>query len=218
MKDSNQPRSAAILPMLIGAALVSSFACSPVFAQNKCQKRLQNITKKYNKVQRVLPQQTRANLNRLHKSAVLLAKSGRQSLCNDVADAMHSIMENHHDAIQKAQRQMRFANAPPVTQIKGVIRASELDGAAVYSKNAKQLGTIKDVVIDPSGRIAYAALSTHGKLIAVPWKSFKYAKKNNALVLGVRPKRLQNLKGFDKDKWPLHANRNLQTQRGKNHG
>jgi hypothetical protein len=43
-------------------------------------------------------------------------------------------------------------------------------------------------------------------------------KKNNALVLGVSPKRLQNLKGFDNDKWPLHANRNLQKQGGKNHG
>ncbi len=55
-----------------------------------------------------------------------------------------------------------------------VRRASKVIGQNVKSPDAKSLGEIKDLVLDPRGRIAYAVLSYGGfmglgnKLFAVP--------------------------------------------------
>ncbi|HEX7647094.1 MAG TPA: PRC-barrel domain-containing protein, partial [Noviherbaspirillum sp.] len=67
---------------------------------------------------------------------------------------------------------------PDAAQVHGhrVIAASKLDGDTVYSADDKDVGKVKEIMLDMhSGRIAYVVLSSGGflgmgdKLLAIPW-------------------------------------------------
>jgi hypothetical protein len=63
----------------------------------------------------------------------------------------------------------------------------------------------------PSGRVAYAVLSSGGflgigdKLFAIPWQALTLDTDNECFVLDVDKERLENAPGFDKDHWPSMA-------------
>ena len=91
-----------------------------------------------------------------------------------------------------------------------LMRASDLIGKDVNGSDNKDLGEIKDVVINMNdGSVRYAVLefdqswSLKDKLFAFPLRSFKPgAKSSDDLVLNVSKESLNNTPGFDKNSWP----------------
>ena len=91
----------------------------------------------------------------------------------------------------------------------GVLKASSLIGKRVQDADGKKLGSIKDLVIDPSeGEVQYAVLDFGGflgvgdKYFAVPWEALQLTEDQKAVVLDVRKKDLKQAPGFDKNNWP----------------
>ena len=90
----------------------------------------------------------------------------------------------------------------------GVLKASEMIGKKVQGTDGKNLGTIKDLVIDPEdGGVEYAVLDFGGfvgigdKYFAVPWDALQIDQQNK-LALDLHKKDLKDAPGFDKNHWP----------------
>jgi sporulation protein YlmC with PRC-barrel domain len=93
-----------------------------------------------------------------------------------------------------------------------VMAAATLDGNKVLSSDGKDIGKIKDIMLDVgSGRIAYAVLSSGGflgigdKLLAIPWRALTLDTQQKCFVLAMTSERVKNAPGFDKDHWPSMA-------------
>ena len=94
-------------------------------------------------------------------------------------------------------------------------RASQIIGMEVKNLDGKVLGSVNDIVLDPSsGKVRYLAVSYGGwlglgdKLFAVPNQAFQWRKddsQNTYLVLNLSEERLKNAPGFDQDHWPDFA-------------
>ena len=103
------------------------------------------------------------------------------------------------------------------------IRASQLTGMNIKNSAGDNVGEIKDLVIDPSGRVRYVAVTYGGflglgtKLFAVPFEAFKVRQDPDdpndpddyVLTLDVTKEQLDGAQGFDNDKWPNFADRSL---------
>ena len=93
-----------------------------------------------------------------------------------------------------------------------VMAADTLEGDDVVNAQGEKLGDIKSIMIDvPSGRVAYAVLSSGGflgigeKLFAIPWSALTLDADNKCFILNIDKERLKNAPGFDKDHWPSMA-------------
>lgn len=93
-----------------------------------------------------------------------------------------------------------------------IMAADTLEGDKVVNRLDEDLGDIKDIMIDvPSGRVAYAVLSTGGflgmgdRLFAIPWSALTLDITRKCFILDVDAERLKNAPGFDKDHWPSMA-------------
>jgi hypothetical protein len=70
----------------------------------------------------------------------------------------------------------------------------------------------------PSGRVAYAVLSSGGflgigdKLFAIPWSALTLDADNKCFILNIDKERLKNAPGFDKDHWPSMADQRWATE------
>jgi sporulation protein YlmC with PRC-barrel domain len=91
----------------------------------------------------------------------------------------------------------------------GVLKASDLIGTKVQGMDGKNLGSIKDLVIDPEdGGIQYAVLDFGGfagigdKYFAVPWEALHIDQEKKRLALDLHKKDLKDAPGFDKNNWP----------------
>jgi len=111
-------------------------------------------------------------------------------------------------------------NADPKTTREGkqamLHRATEINGMKVRNSANKELGSIKDVVIDVRpGVVKYAALSYGGflglgdKLFAVPWDALQHhhdvSSGSGYFVLDIDEATLKRSPGFDDSKWPDFA-------------
>jgi sporulation protein YlmC with PRC-barrel domain len=84
-------------------------------------------------------------------------------------------------------------------------------GAKVLSSgNRDTIGSVKNLVIDPSdGSVDYAIVSHGGvvgigdKLIAVPWETFQYQSKDRVLAIGMTADQLKNAPEFKDDQWSM---------------
>jgi sporulation protein YlmC with PRC-barrel domain len=99
------------------------------------------------------------------------------------------------------------------------IRASQLIGQNLKNSKGDSVGEIKDLVIDASGKVRYAAVTYGGvlgigsKLFAVPFEAFRVRHDPNdpndpndyALTLDVTKDQLDGAQGFDNDRWPDFA-------------
>lgn len=108
-----------------------------------------------------------------------------------------------------------------------VMRASRVEGMAVYNREGKQLGTISELVFDLNrGTVRYAALSYGGflglgdKLFAVPMSKMSVKQENgqNRLVMNVDIETLKNAEGFDQNNWPDTAAPRWSSQIDKHYG
>ena len=91
----------------------------------------------------------------------------------------------------------------------GVLKASELIGMKVEGTDGKNLGKIRDLVIDPEGgEIEYAVLDFGGflgigdKYFAVPWDALTKTENGKKIDLDTTKRDLKKAPGFDKNHWP----------------
>jgi sporulation protein YlmC with PRC-barrel domain len=95
-------------------------------------------------------------------------------------------------------------------QLVGVTRATNLIGKQVRNIEEKNLGEIKDLVINwrGGGFIEYAVLSFGGflglgdKYFVVPWEVMVLSADKQHFILNVKEERLKTAPGFDKNNWP----------------
>lgn len=87
-------------------------------------------------------------------------------------------------------------------------RASELIGKDVMSRDGKDIGDIKDLVINmAAGKVHYAALAfdpslaSPEELYAFPLKAFNLTADKDELVLDVDKSKIQAMKKFDAQRW-----------------
>jgi len=123
------------------------------------------------------------------------------------------------DAQTPAQRQVP-ATTPgvvPATSAHGW-KASDVIGQSVYTMKDEEKGKIKDLMIGPDGKIAYAAVSFGGflgigdKLFAVPMDAIHITWKDGKLEkakVDVTEETIKQRQGFDNDHWPQQADRSF---------
>ena len=93
-----------------------------------------------------------------------------------------------------------------------LLSSSSINGDGVVNPQGEDLGSIKDLMVDPaSGQVEYAVVSFGGflgmgdKYFAVPFKQLKVDREQERMVLNVDKERLKEAPGFDKDDWPDFA-------------
>ncbi|MEC5387869.1 PRC-barrel domain-containing protein [Uliginosibacterium sp. H3] len=93
-----------------------------------------------------------------------------------------------------------------------VLAADTLEGDEVFSISGDKLGKVQNIMLDvPTGRIAYAVLSSGGflgvgdKLFAIPWSALTLDADRKCFVLDAEKEQLEAAPGFDKDHWPAMA-------------
>ena len=94
------------------------------------------------------------------------------------------------------------------------ILGSKFIGMEVKNPQGENLGEIKDIMIDSTGRVRYAAVSYGGfmsmgdKMYAVPLDAFTFKREKDmffddvTLILNVTQEQLKDDKGFDNKNWP----------------
>ncbi len=94
------------------------------------------------------------------------------------------------------------------------ILGSKLIGMEVENAQGENLGEVKDIMIDSTGKVRYAAVSYGGimgmgdQMYAVPLKAFTFKRDKDMffddviLRLNVTKEQLKDLKGFDNKTWP----------------
>ena len=106
------------------------------------------------------------------------------------------------------------------------VKASSILGTNVANPAGENLGSIKEIVIDPFiGRVAYVVVSFGGflslgeKLFAIPYSSFEYSVTKNEYILNISKELLMGAPGFDADRWPSMSdekwNRDMYTYYGR---
>lgn len=93
-----------------------------------------------------------------------------------------------------------------------IMSSSTLEGDDVVNRQGEKLGTVEEIMLDvPTGRIAYAVLSSGGflgvgdRLFAIPWRALTLDTENKCFILDVAKERLEAAPGFDKEHWPSMA-------------
>lgn len=110
------------------------------------------------------------------------------------------------------------------------VRVSEIRGLTVRNAQGKDLGDIKDLMLDMGehGHVRYAAIAFGGflgmgdKLFAVPWRALHFQhdadKNKNFVMFDVSEDTLKNAPGFDKNHWPDAADRTWMENVDKHYG
>ncbi len=93
-------------------------------------------------------------------------------------------------------------------------RADKIIGKHVYDQQGDKVGKIKDLLLDPNGRVAFAVMkpSYHmgfgmGRYIALPMSALSWNGANRDFVLNIPRDRLAQAPTFDKHNWPNLADR-----------
>lgn len=89
------------------------------------------------------------------------------------------------------------------------VRLSKLIDMDVENADGKEIGEIRDVIVDANnGRVQYAVLEYGGfmgmgeKLFPFPLNMFRTRSEGDELVLDVPEERLRKAPGFERNKWP----------------
>src|SRR5262245_20996603 len=113
-------------------------------------------------------------------------------------------------ALSMAAAQER-AGAGTKIDVATKFRASQIFGMTVRNNAGKDLGTVKDLIVDfDTGQNRYVVLSFGGfagigsKLFAVPWQvmSVRFGERDHFFVYDVTVEQLKDSPGFDDSTWP----------------
>lgn len=95
-----------------------------------------------------------------------------------------------------------------------VLSANSMIGNDVRNTAGENLGKVDEIMLDTEfNRIGYAVISfgtflgMGGKLFAVPWEALTLDCEEKCFILDIDKQRLENAPGFDKDQWPVFADR-----------
>lgn len=139
------------------------------------------------------------------------------------SDANQNVDANRNTTINRSDENDTTAAKPGITKLDDkttgpTVRASQLIGANIKNSNDESVGENKDLVLDTSGKVRYAAVTYGGflginsKMFAVPFEAFhvrtndsKLSTSNYVLTLDVTKEQLQGDQGFDNDHWPDFA-------------
>lgn len=119
-------------------------------------------------------------------------------------------------AMDKAKTTTMGMHNNEVVTMKGgySILGSKFIGMKVENPQGENLGEVKDIMIDSTGRVRYAAVSYGGfmgmgdKMYAVPMNAFTFKRDKDmffddvTLILNVTQGQLKDEKGFDNKNWP----------------
>jgi len=88
-------------------------------------------------------------------------------------------------------------------------KSTDLINANIKNKSGDHIGYLEDLAVElPSGRVAYAALSTKnalglgGKLFAIPFTPLAWSDDHKFLILDVQKDEFEKAEGFDSKSWP----------------
>jgi sporulation protein YlmC with PRC-barrel domain len=114
-----------------------------------------------------------------------------------------------HEFYDQEPYWMSIGEGSTPTNMNRIQKASDIIGRSVQNNQRENLGSIKDLVIDPDQyRIAYTVLSFGGfmglgdKLFAMPTSVLQMPSNEKFAVLTVDKNRLKEATGFDKNQWP----------------
>jgi sporulation protein YlmC with PRC-barrel domain len=101
---------------------------------------------------------------------------------------------------QTMNQPVRLLNVALTTQ-SGGLRASQIIGSTVYDMQNRNIGSVKDIVLDPNGRVTAvvvdvgAFLGVGGKYVAVGLNDIKTD--NDRLTLNRTKEQLQSAQAYD---------------------
>jgi len=88
-------------------------------------------------------------------------------------------------------------------------KSTDLLNQTIKNKSGDHIGYLEDLAVElPSGRIAYAVLSTKnalglgGRLYAIPYSALSWSDDQKYLVLDVKKDEFDKAEGFDAKSWP----------------
>jgi sporulation protein YlmC with PRC-barrel domain len=109
-----------------------------------------------------------------------------------------------------AQLSTATATNPTGTQIQSnQFRASKMLGSTVYDIQNRDIGSVKDLIIDKDGRVAAAVINVGtflgmgGKYVAVPLDAIKTD--NNRLTLDMSKEQLRRVQAYNLENWNTGA-------------
>lgn len=162
-----------------------------------------------------LSQAARQEVQQLHESARILAKRGDEEGCKSLAATISGIIASDESYVASPEASGALRDAPRLDEHLEVIRASTLLGATVRNTDNKELGTIKNAVIDvKSGTVGYVVLAFGGliglgeEMVAVPLDALRIVNAGDAdemfFVLPVSVEFLQERTPLDDAAdWPV---------------
>jgi len=107
------------------------------------------------------------------------------------------------------------------------ILGSKFIGLEIENPQGENIGEVKDIMLDSSGKVRYVAVSYGGfmgigdKMSAVPMEAFQFKRESNLfsadvkLVLDIDKDQLKNDKGFDHKNWPDLEDENYRSELDK---
>lgn len=128
-------------------------------------------------------------LRALHAATIVLAQRGAQQACETVLGELRAAYAQYGERLRAAgydgasagsYRQERIAAARPVAELRRALGADTITGADLRSPRDVYLGSVEDLLLDPSGeRITHAVVARGGFLgigenyVAVPWRRLR---------------------------------------------
>lgn len=130
----------------------------------------------------------RADMYALMRAGYVMARTGYDAGCQQVATAVEDIGERYRQAFENGEvnregmaqwRETFLADAVPVTELDQPLRADQIIGSDLRNLRDEDIGDIEDVVVGRNGEIRYVIVSRGGFLgfgedeVPVPWSDLK---------------------------------------------
>ncbi len=147
-------------------------------------------------------------LRTLYAAAHIFAENNDPEACRMVLNQTRQLYKSYTERLRQAgvepsevrgYRQRQLVLARPVTERERGVRADTITGTDVRNPQDEYLGSIEDVVFDPSsGEIAYVVIGRGGFLgigedyVAVPWKRLRVTPNLDTFVLNMREGQLES--------------------------
>jgi len=150
----------------------------------------------------------RFQIQALYSTANVLARRGNEQACQTVLTELGKVYDQRIAQLRQAGidsgqvisfRQRLVLAAQPVTQLGPALSIDDLSGADIRNLQDERLGSINDLVLNPSaGAVSHVVIARGGFLgigrdyIAVPWQYFRAAPGLTGLVLNVSRDTIEN--------------------------
>jgi len=150
-----------------------------------------------------------------------------------VPDTTHSTMETGEvhklktDKMHKIKTgKMQMSELSPMKGGYSIL-GTKFIGMEIENAQGEVVGEVKDIMLDSSGKVRYAAVSYGGflglgdKLFAVPMEAFKFMRESDMfyddvkLILNISEEQLEDDKGFDNKNWPKLNDENYREELDK---